>query len=585
MKTKIYLKSEGFKLSSRMSITKLVDDKLELFSAKGSSVAFQMVVVSDEDTAVNVSKEPFISHDLDTSNVRIAATSKLPITVNHIAMTHGGNPGYFADAFITDKIVEMRQDIPASIFFSIDIPKDFSENSLEIELKAYHNSIFLPEKEIFNKTLKVDILKYTMPDYRDYKIFLDLWQQNTMMARSLKLPLFGDEHFEYIEKYIKTLAELGQKCVTAIVSEAPWSGQRCFMDNTGGENLFEYSMISVKNTKKGFEYDFSVLKRYIDLCFKYGIDKEIEIFGLTGIWRADKLGFGKIADDFVEAIRVRYEDLDGTYKYMDKGADIESYVKAIEQYFIDQKLIDIVKVIADEPEDKKVYKESLTVLHKITPSFKYKSALASAGFLDEIYEDVSDFSPSFEVLCKEFKPFEKKMELKVKDNKKYLWYVCLTPTRPNTFVFSEPIESRIIGLLTYLFKADGFLRWSYYGFLKDPIASSTFRGFPGGDCNLIYFDKQGNPALSLRYKALKRGIEDYELIVRLAEKGKTEELKTAFEMMLTKKRYDKLTKEMDKVLNSTNDDKVNLDMPDTTTVSYSDYDKARKYMMKVLIED
>lgn len=65
------------------------------------------------------------------------------------------------------------------------------------------------------------------------------------------------------------------------------------------------------------------MERYIELCFKYGIDKEIEIFGLTNIWILPEDGYGKVAEDFPDAIRICYFDRsDSCYKYIRYSSSI-----------------------------------------------------------------------------------------------------------------------------------------------------------------------------------------------------------------------------------------------------------------------
>ena len=42
---------------------------------------------------------------------------------------------------------------------------------------------------------------------------------------------------------------------------------------------------------------------------------------------------------------------------------------------------------------------------------------------------------------------------------------------------------------------------------------------PAGDTNMVYPAPDAKPELTLRYSALRRGIEDYELLKMLEEKG------------------------------------------------------------------
>ena len=163
----------------------------------------------------------------------------------------------------------------------------------------------------------------------------------------------------------------------AVVSEIPWIGQRCYKITNYLSDLFEYSMVRVKKNRSG-EYvcDYSVLERYINLCFKYGIDKEIEIHGLLNIWNWAGDGFGKLAHDYPEAIRIRYYDeADCCFKYMKSGNDIRKYVKSLETYFVRKGWIEKVRISADEPGDIHLYKEFVSEIKRTAPLFKVKTII------------------------------------------------------------------------------------------------------------------------------------------------------------------------------------------------------------------
>ena len=63
---------------------------------------------------------------------------------------------------------------------------------------------------------------------------------------------------------------------------------------------------------------------------------------------------------------------------------------------------------------------------------------------------------------------------------------------------------------------DGFLRWSYNSWTRDPFRQPVHI-FTQGDEYLVYPGKNG-PMSSIRWEQLKEGIEDYELIAELREK-------------------------------------------------------------------
>ena len=88
------------------------------------------------------------------------------------------------------------------------------------------------------------------------------------------------------------------------------------------------------------------------------------------------------------------------------------------------------------------------------------------------------------------------------------YYVACFPARPNTFVFSPPIEGRYIGWYAAAYGYDGFLRWAYDAWPADPMRDGRHAIWPAGDTYLVY--PGGNS--SIRFEKLREGIVDYEKI-------------------------------------------------------------------------
>jgi hypothetical protein len=93
------------------------------------------------------------------------------------------------------------------------------------------------------------------------------------------------------------------------------------------------------------------------------------------------------------------------------------------------------------------------------------------------------------------------------------WYVCCGHKFPNVFTFSSPAEGSFIGWYTAASGFDGFLRWAYNSWVKDPLLDSRFRKWPAGDTYVVYPGGRS----SIRFERLKEGIQDFEKIRLLKE--------------------------------------------------------------------
>lgn len=495
---------------------------MDLITGQNDWAAFQVLLRADEDFTVSVSQNPIFTPVGSLPNVRLKAhLDGLPdenISMQLIDYVEDDDRVYKADILLNNESKLVKGHITQPVWIEVKVPDDMEPGKYMGRVDIYTHTMFEPEEKIDTLTFQIEVFGVKLPSIDGRKFHLDLWQHNSNIARKHEVDLWSDAHFRVMERYIESLSELGQKAVTIIASEIPWSGQRSFKVTNYLSDLFEYSMVRVYREEDGsFSYDFSVVERYIDLCFSYNIDREIEVFGLTNIWVDEAYGYGAVADDYPDAIRIRYLDKrDGTYRYMDKGAYIDEYIKALEQFFIDKDLIDKVLIVADEPADIELYKQRLSRIKKVAPSFKYKTAINHIEFIREFKDEITDFVPVLPHVCAEWDLLN---ELKQDIEGRLLWYVCCWPPIPNTFISSPLIESRLIGILTAFMDFDGFLRWNYTVWPENPRERISFRypNWKAGDTNFVYPAPDGTPLVTLRYKNLKRGIEDFELIEMLKD--------------------------------------------------------------------
>ena len=206
---------------------------------------------------------------------------------------------------------------PQAVYVRIRIPANLPAGVHEGRVTAYTQLGFEDEKLYWQGVIRLQVAGVTLPDVRDWSYHLDLWQHNTSIARYHHVPLWSDAHFCLIDRYLASLAQLGQKAVTVIAAEIPWSGQRCFRDRTYPSYLYEHAIVDVTRDSMGqLAFGYQKLDRLLDLAAKHGVDREIEVLGLLNIWTDDEFGFGKVALDAPDAIRVRcYDQRTGAIVY------------------------------------------------------------------------------------------------------------------------------------------------------------------------------------------------------------------------------------------------------------------------------
>lgn len=494
---------------------------IQVSAARNDFAAFQILLEAETAASVTIGAEPYFSTRDIRDNIRIEACGlPFPVTLRHIGAVMDDDSLRKADILLADATVEAPAREICCIWAEAEVGPETEAGRYEGEIRLYHHRMFEPEELVQTLPFAIQVYDVTLPAPSERTFHLDLWQHNSNIARKHETPLYGDEHFAVLEKYVRSLAALGQKAITVVVSEIPWSGQRCFCDPQESSDLFEYSMIRVRRDKSGaYHYDYSIMQRYIDLCFQYGIRDEIEVFGVCNIWKCEDSEYQFEPEGYPEYIRVRYYDeATGTYRYISDAEGICAYLSALEAYFAEKGYLDIVRIAADEPNDLERYQKSLAAVRKAAPRFRYKTAVNHREFIEEFRTTVSDFVPGLFCMARDYDLLHDMAE---KGTHRVSWYVCCSPKVPNTYLCSHLLESRAIGYLTDYFGFAGFLRWSYTVWPDDPRADLRFR-YPDwrcGDTCFVYPSRGGDVMLSLRYKALLRGILDYELLHMARQKG------------------------------------------------------------------
>lgn len=410
-----------------------------------------------------------------------------------------------ADIIYDKSAIEYLGDEQALALCELDLPVDIKAGKYKVGINLYCSNGLNDETQIDSKELELVVHNYELPKPCDYSIYTDIWQHNSNIARTFGVKLWSDEHFEYISKVLDKLVQLGQKSMTLIVSDCPWRGWGCYLMREYPANMFEYNIINVLKDKDKFIYDYSALDRYIELCISKGINGDITLYGLIGIWKMPY--FNTQLPDYPEAVKIRYFDAsDGAYRYLTKRTEIVDYISNLFMHLKKTGVWDIVRIGADEPSMPESFIENLNILKSIDNSVKLKLAIDKPEIIDALGKHAVDIAFSFPCTLKTYK--------KPNVNIRKMWYVCNIPDRPNSLLDNPPTDTVSLGILNHVFNFDGFLRWAFTCWTTSPLKDIRYNinGLPAGDMCLVYPDAKGEILESLRFLQLKRGIIIYELL-------------------------------------------------------------------------
>ena len=381
------------------------------------------------------------------------------------------------DRLIKTEEMSVPEKTVRPVWITVNIPKDAAPGKYKGSLTANCDG------KVFNIPYTLEVSKRVLPEPKDWVFHLDLWQNPYAVARYFNVPLWSKEHFDIMRPIMEHLASAGQKVITASIIQHPWNSQT--------EDPFE-SMIGKFRSHDGtWKYNYSVFDKWIEFMMSCGITEQIDCYTI--------LPWHLTFEYFDEAINCSVS------KKMDPGS------KEYEDYLLPF-LTDFARhlkakgwfdktCIAMDERPKDLLEHAYAIVYKAEKNFKIEGAVNYYG--PEVAERMYDISFYFrEPLLTD----EQLTNHHAKGNLVTI-YTCCSPSRPNTFTNSNPAESAYLGWYTAAAGYDGYLRWAYNSWVKDPNVDSRFRTWRAGDCYLVYPD-----GTSIRFERLIEGIQDYEKI-------------------------------------------------------------------------
>jgi hypothetical protein len=495
-------------------------DEADLYCARNAVAGAQVRLLADEPYVLSVDRTNWL-HALGFQprvrlEVRFPSLPADAVEVYPVGYVEGDDRREWTEYLSRSGYAEVPAYRPQAVYVRLRVPADLHPGVHEGAVRAYTQVGFEDEVPAWEGTIRLHVAEAILPDVADWSYHLDLWQHCTAIARQHGVALWSDDHFALIDGYYGSLAQLGQKAVSVMATEIPWSGQRCFRDRQYPSYLFEHAVVDVARDDQGeLHYDYGKLDRQLALAAEHGIDDEIEVFGLLNIWVDERFGFGKVAPDAPDAIRVRcLDERTGAMTYLRTADELRDFVRALRDHFAELGVLERVRVTADEPSDLEAFNERLAFLQDAAPGYRYKVAINHFEFLEYAPREIVDAVPNLVLTCRNPALTAEVADVLHERGGTMLWYICCGPPRPNVFIHSPLVEGVLLGWLTHLFGLDGFLRWDFCLWPADPWRRVSWRAphWSAGDMFFVLPGKDGAPVETLRYEALRMAVQDYELI-------------------------------------------------------------------------
>ncbi|HOX07471.1 MAG TPA: hypothetical protein PK280_13795 [Planctomycetota bacterium] len=162
----------------------------------------------------------------------------------------------------------------AAVWVTVQVPADAApgeyKGALTVEAEGLAAKLSVP--------VELKVHDWKAPEVKDYAQRYNLYQSPDTLAQYYKVPLWSDKHWELMGKSFEVLRSAGNSvCVLNLVVKVP------SLNNT--ESMIRW----VKKADGGYDYDFSIAEKYMDLYEKVsGKPAILELFVWEHHTKTDK---------------------------------------------------------------------------------------------------------------------------------------------------------------------------------------------------------------------------------------------------------------------------------------------------------
>ncbi|HID93059.1 MAG TPA: DUF4091 domain-containing protein [bacterium (Candidatus Stahlbacteria)] len=388
---------------------------------------------------------------------------------------------YYPDPLLEDKELKIEASVTRAIWVNVYIPSNTAPGRYKGNIRI------IADKKVREIDIELEVWPFILPDKPSFR--LNLWFKPQYLCEYYQVKKWSQEYWNLVQKYAKDLAVHGQKVITA-----PFCGPHSLVDWYLEQN-------------GGYGFDFTRLDRHVELFMNQGINELIEFFTMYPPHSPEKVSLELInrrtGENKKEIISV------GSAKYDQIWT---TFIRALSKHLEERGWLDKAMIkISDEPTKEEIdcWRKAAKLVKKASPRLKVTDAFARTKPYEQFIDCVDvwavhlwNFDHDFAARCQ-----SKGAEV--------WWYTCNDCNNPNTFIKSSLIEARLIPWLMWENKVDGFLRWSYIDWSKTPWCDTKgYSSSPQGDKFLVYPGAEG-PASSIRWEAMREGMEDYEYLTIL----------------------------------------------------------------------
>ena len=464
----------------------------KITTLKGETVSFQMAF-RGSGFLKEIVRVECISPIADS--IRIRSVENVPVgracndqvDDNYLRTEAGMYPDLLRE--LDQGIVSISPNQWRSLWIDVEATVDMKAGNYPIKLRV------TKENEVIG-TVKTEIIIYdaVLPKQ---KIMHTEWMHADCLADYYKVEPFSEEHWRILDHFFELYVKRGGNMMLTPMFTPP-------LDIALGGERTTVQLVGVKKNGNTYEFDFSKMKRWIDLCIQHGIEY-FEMSHLFSQWGA------RYAPKIIAEVNGEQRQIFGWHtpavgEYTEfLNIYLPQLRSHLEEWGISEKTY---FHLSDEPgaNDVTSYKAARDSVDSLLKGF-------------HTFDALSDFEFYRQGLVDKPVPGNNEIAEFLEHGVDNMWvYYCTMQYLDvsNRFMAMPSARNRIYGLQIYKYDIIGILhcgynfynsQWSTRHINPYEVTDADY-GFPAGDSFLVYPGEDGYPEESIRGMVLNEALND-----------------------------------------------------------------------------
>ena len=416
-------------------------------------------------------------------------------------------PALFPDVLLEKFPITLEPDKTQSLWITLHVPSDLKPDDYQGEVVVRSS-----EKEILRTPFTVRVLPATVPAEQTLRVTNWFYLSDRQLRQFYDVKVLTEPWWNLLEAFGRVLAEHHQNMIVTPLT---------------GFYFSKLALVEARPGTKGLEYDFSDFDRWVRTFQKAGVIGYIEGSHVLRRKEDPEAGGPLKVDVYVlDKGRAVLHSLEPDDPRAESA--LSEMLSALYLHLKQKGRNDVYyQHVLDEVDDRELstYMKYAALVHRVMPGVRTMDAVQARGNLD-IYEKSCD---TWVPVLGCFDDIVPRLRRHQQNGGEVWFYTCLTPRGmyANRFIDFSLLKVRLLQWLNFRYGLTGFLHWGGNYWSPDPIhetepplGSGSDSMLPPGDAFVTYPDPERKSLLSsIRFEAMREGIEDYGLLQQLQSKN------------------------------------------------------------------